>query len=163
MSTAGSYYLSSSTCILVDLAIYRSCYQQISSRQYSCTTRYPDIVVEIQLVGPYMQYYIDGKHPIYLIYDSGHTNIPQVLEIWPNIPIYLMQAGQQSKYQYTSPTHVITIRYVIDMEYTRCDRIGRFQSHYTVPVHVQLYTQRIPTSIGTGNSVTPKFQSHQYV
>ena len=67
-----------------------------------------------------------GKHPIYLIYDSGHTNIPQVLEIWPNIPIYLMQAGQQSKYQYTSPTHVITIRYVIDMEYTRCDRIGRF-------------------------------------
>ena len=70
--------------------------------------------------------YRKGKHPIYLIYDSGHTNIPQVLEIWPNIPIYLMQAGQQSKYQYTSPTHVITIRYVIDMEYTRCDRIGRF-------------------------------------
>ena len=76
--------------------------------------------------GPRIGVYILGKHPIYLIYDSGHTNIPQVLEIWPNIPIYLMQAGQQSKYQYTSPTHVITIRYVIDMEYTRCDRIGRF-------------------------------------
>ena len=64
-------------------------------------------------------------HPIYLIYDSGHTNIPQVLEIWPNIPIYRMQAGQQSKIPiYLVPTHVITIRYVIDLEYTRCDRIG---------------------------------------
>ena len=54
-----------------------------------------------------------GKHPIYLIYDSGHTNIPQVLEIWPNIPIYLMQAGQQSKIPiYLVPTHdYITVCY----------------------------------------------------
>ena len=85
-----------------------------------------DLQLDLKIYTTVVIRYIVGKHPIYLIYDSGHTNIPQVLEIWPNIPIYLMQAGQQSKYQYTSPTHVITIRYVIDMEYTRCDRIGRF-------------------------------------
>ena len=64
-----------------------------------------------------------------------------------------MQAGQQSKIPiYLVPTHVITIRYIIDLEYTRCDRIGQLRTTRVVRcnlVGTTTYVVRTGTSLRT--------------